>query len=295
MDFWREGDGHRLETTRATGAVLRDDHYPDSDGAEFSPSAGLVWQPASAWRLRAAAQQSFRRPTLNELSRPFRVGNVITEANPGLKTERATSAELSAEYTHENLALGATVFRNDLRDAVANVTIAHGPGTFPIVGLVPAGGLGRERLNLDRMLVQGVELSAKWQVAPTLSVNAECLYNDATVRRATLSPNLAGNRLAQVPQHSTSVGASWQPVKKLTLTPRLRALGRQFEDDENLLRLGAALVLDLGASYHVTPNCELYLTCENAGNARIETGRSADGIVNTGTPRLLLGGVRCSW
>ena len=295
LDFWQERDGHRRETTRATGAVLRDDHYPDSDGVEFSPSAGLVWQPSSAWRLRAAAQQSFRRPTLNELYRPFRVGNVITEANPGLKTERATSMELSAEYTHETLAMSATVFRNDLRDAVENVTLAHGPGTFPIVGFVPAGGLGRERLNLDRVLGQGIELSTQWQAATTLSLTAGYLYNDATVRRATLSPNLAGNRLAQVPQHSASVGASWQPVKKLTLTPRLRVLGRQFEDDENLLPLGAALVLDLGATYRVTPNCELYLTCENLNNARIETGRSADGIVNTGTPRLLLGGVRCSW
>ena len=28
---------------------------------------------------------------------------------------------------------------------------------------------------------------------------------------------------------------------------------------------------------------------------RIETGRSADGLVNTGTPRLLLGGIRAGW
>jgi outer membrane receptor protein involved in Fe transport len=295
LDFWHERDGHRRETTRATAAILRDDHYANADGTEFSPSAGLVWQPTPAWRLRAAAQQSFRRPTLNELYRPFRVGNVITEANANLKTERATSTELSAEYTHESLALSATVFRNDLRDAVANVTLARGPGTFPIVGFVPAGGLGRQRLNLERLLVQGVELSAKWQLSPAFSLSADYLYNDATVRRASLAPALVGNRLAQVPRHSASLGASWQPTKKLTLTPRLRGLGRQCEDDENLLRLGAALVLDLGASYRVTPNCEIFLTGENLTDARVETGRSADGIVNTGTPRLILGGVRCAW
>ena len=295
LDFWHERNGHRRETTRATGAVLRDDLYPNLDGAEFSPSAGLVWQLAKAWRLRAAAQHSFRRPTLNELYRPFRVGNVITEANAALKTERATSAELSAEYTHETLALSATVFRNDLRDAVGNVTLARGPGTFPIVGFVPAGGLGRQRLNLERLLIQGVEFSAKWQLSPTFSFSADYLYNDATVRRATLAPAIVGNRLAQVPRHSASLGASWQPTKKFTITPRLRALGRQFEDDENLLRLGAALVVDLGANYRVTPNCEIYLACENLTDARLETGRSADGIVNTGTPRLILGGVRYSW
>ena len=295
LDFWREQNGHRRETDRATGSFLRNDAYPDRDNVEFSPSAGLVWQPVKEWRVRAAAQHSFRRPTLNELYRPFRVGNVITEANAALATEHATSAELGVEHSLGHLTLGAGLFWNDLRDAVGNVTIAKGPGTFPIVGFVPAGGLGRQRLNLDRLRVQGLELSAKWQPLPTLWLTADYLYNDATVRATALAPNLVGKRLAQVPRRTAAFGATWQLVKKFTLTPRIRALDRQFEDDENLLRLGAALVVDLGASYQLTDQCELYLTAENLTNARLETGRSADGIVNTGTPRLLLGGVRCTW
>jgi outer membrane receptor protein involved in Fe transport len=295
LDSWREQDGHRRETDRATGKVLRDDLYPERNDVEFSPSAGLVWQPAKAWRVRTAAQQSFRSPTLNELYRPFRVGNVITEANAALATEHATSAELGVEHSHGHLTLGATLFWNDLRDAVGNVTIAHGPGTFPVVGFVPAGGLGRQRLNLDRIRVQGVELSAHWQLLPTLSLTSDFLFSDATVRATALAPNLIGKRLAQVPRRSASFGAAWQPVKRLTLTPRLRALDRQFEDDENLLRLGAAVVLDLGASLQLTDRCEIYLTAENLTDQRLETGRSADGTVNTGTPRLVLGGVRCGW
>ena len=295
LDFWREQDGHRREITRATGAVLRDDIYASRDGVEFSPSAGLVWTAAPGWRVRAAGQYSFRRPTLNELYRPFRVGNVITEANAALGTEHATSAELGVEHTLDKLTLGAGLFWNDLRAAVGNVTLAKGPGTFPIVGFVPAGGLGRQRLNLDRIRVQGLELSAKWRPTTTLSLNADYLYNDATVQSASVAPALAGKRLAQVPRHTAAFGASWQPVKQLTLTPRARVLGRQFEDDENLLRLGTAFVVDLGASYALTPGCEVFLNTENITDERIETGRSTDGLVNTGTPRLVLGGVRCAW
>ena len=70
---------------------------------------------------------------------------------------------------------------------------------------------------------------------------------------------------------------------------------RQFEDDENLLILGAALVADLGVTYAVTPRCELYVNAENLTDERVETGRSTDGIVNTGTPRLVTGGIRCTW
>ncbi|HEX2862846.1 MAG TPA: TonB-dependent receptor, partial [Lacunisphaera sp.] len=234
VDFWRESDGHRRETERAAGTTLRDDRYAGRDGVEFSPSAGLVWQPSTGWRVRAAAQHSFRRPTLNELYRPFRVGNVITEANAALGTERVLGAELGVEYAKDALAVGVTVFRNDLRDAVGNVTLYRGPGSFPIVGFVPAGGLGRQRLNLDRTRVQGLEVSARWSPTSILALTADYLYNDATVRAAAVAPALAGKRLAQVPRHVLALGARWSPAKGFTFTPRARFLDRQFEDDENL-------------------------------------------------------------
>ena len=295
LDYWDDRSGHRRETVRATGAVLRDDHYANQHGLAFSPSVGLVWTPTPAWRLHTAAQQSFRRPTLNELYRPFRAGNVVTEANAALKTEHATSAEAGAEYTRGTLTLGATAFWNELHDAVGNVTIARGPGTFPIVGFIPAGGLGRERLNLDWIQVQGLELSARWQPWTSLSLQADFLYNDATVRRATVAPALVGRRVAQVPRQTATAGAAWKLGRKFSLNPRLRWIGRQFEDDENLLILGSVVVVDCNASYAFTPHCEVFVTVENLGNARVETGRSPAGTVNTGTPRLALGGLRLAW
>ncbi len=295
LDDWRDTAGHRHETSLATGAVLRDDHYADADGVEFSPSAGLVWEPAPAWRLHAATQHSFRQPTLNELYRPFRVGSVITEANPALRTEHATSAELGADYTQGALTLGATAFWNDLRDAVSNVTIAQGPGTFPLFGTIPAGTTGQQRLNLDRVLVQGLELSARWRPVPAFSLQLDCLFDDATIRKAAVEPVLVGNRLAQVPRQSAVLGATWRIAGGLTLTPRVRWIDRQFEDNENTLVLGAALLADLNLSYALGPRSEIFLTVENLGNARLETGRSADGTVNTGAPRLALAGFRSKW
>jgi outer membrane receptor protein involved in Fe transport len=318
LDNWREADGHRSETDRTTGAVLRNDRYADRDGTNFSPSAGLVWTPQKAWRVRANAQQAFRRPTLNELYRPFRVGANVTEANADLRTERVTSAELGTEWTLFHapaprpsnlrpgaaytppvplpaLTLGLTAFANDLRDAVGNVTIARGPGTFPIVGTIAAGGVGRQRLNLDRTRVRGLELSAKWTPLKTLTFTGDFLANDATVRRAPIAPGLVGNRVAQVPRQSGSVGATWLAPGRLSVAPRLRWIGRQFEDDENQLILGAVVIGDLSLSRPLTKNLELFITGENLGNARNETGRSADGIVNIGTPRLVVGGLRGTW
>ncbi len=340
LDDWRETEGHRRETDRASGAVLRDDHYTDRDGTEFSPSAGLVWTPDKAWRLRAAAQQAFRVPTLNELYRPFRQGTTVVETNPDLRTERNTGGEVGVEWRFfaarppppsapaarptsssapnsdrsgprstgsvalpaqrpagpvNVLTLGVTAFRNELRDAVGNVTLAKGPGTFPLFGTLPAGGIGRQRLNVDRIRVQGLEFSATWRASDALSFTATMLLNDPEVRRASVNPALVGNQVAQDPRHTTSLGATWRAPGKITFTPRLRWIGRQFEDDENTLILGECVVADLGASRPLTNHLELLLTIENLGNARVETGRSADGIVNIGTPRLALAGLRGHW
>ncbi|MBL9187346.1 MAG: TonB-dependent receptor [Opitutaceae bacterium] len=315
IDFWRDASGHRRETDRTTGAALRDDHYATESDAEFAPSVGLVWAPAKGWRARVNVQQAFRRPTLNELYRPFRQGANVTEANATLRTEHVTTGEVGVEWTpagpsfparqdHHGapmpsrpapFSFSATAFLNDLRDAVGNVTIARGPGTFPIVGTLAAGGLGRQRRNLDRTRTQGVELSAAWHFAYRLSLTGDILFNDATVRRAAVAPGLVGKQIAQVPRRSAALGATWRAPGQFTFTPRVRWIGRQFEDDENLLRLGEVVVADLNVSRPISKHLELFLTAENLGNARVETGRSADGVVNVGTPRLVLGGVRGRW
>lgn len=294
-DEWRETDGHRRESDRATGLVSRDDQIGTRRGTAFSPSAGLVWKANEHLRWRLAAQQAFRRPTLNELYRPFRVGNVITEANPSLRTETTTSAEVGVETAWTTVKLGATVFWNALHDAVGNVTVARGPGVFSDFGQIPAGGLGRRRLNMERVEVRGLELSGEWQAAPTLSLHLAVLLNDTTVREASAAPQLEGLHLAQVPQVGASASLGWQPARGWTVAPRVRYVGAQFEDDENVLRLAPAWIGDLTLSYTVTPHWELFARLENLGDARIETGRSADGLVNTGTPRLFTSGARLIW
>jgi hypothetical protein len=75
----------------------------------------------------------------------------------------------------------------------------------------------------------------------------------------------------------------------------VRYIGRQFEDDENQLILGAVVIADLSISRPLSERIELFVTAENIGDARIETGRTADGLVNTGTPRFIVGGLRGTW
>jgi len=291
LDYWQEASGLRREQDIVSGTLLRDDHFADRDGWAWSPSAGLTWKAQEGLRLRVSGQRAFRRPTLNELYRPFRVGNVITEANPTLGTETVNTLETGAEFVSGKWSAAVTGYWNELHGAVSNVTIAKGPGTFPLFGVIPAGGLGRQRQNLDLVRVRGVELSTRWQWMEHFAITGDLLANDATVRKATASPNLVGLRVAQVPRFSGSVGVNWSGLG-WSVSPRVRAMGAQFEDDENQLRLAPALVVDCSISRALGHRSEVFVSVENLFNERIETGRSATGVINVATPRFATGGVR---
>jgi outer membrane receptor protein involved in Fe transport len=121
------------------------------------------------------------------------------------------------------------------------------------------------------------------------------IFVDAVIDRVGIAPGLAGKQVAGVSRRSASVSARWRVFEGLTLRMSVRALGPRFADDEDTLRLGGAVVADLGAAYSLTKHAELFLAADNLADARIETSRSADGIIYTGSPRLLRGGLRVSW
>jgi outer membrane receptor protein involved in Fe transport len=312
-DRWSDAGGHRRESDLASGVVSRRDDYPERSGSELSPSHGRGWRPHRSWRRHVSGQRAYRRPTLNELYRPFRQGPNVVEANAALDTETVTSAEAGVTWTvprngtaaaaagglsprtDSPLELTATVFSADLRDAVSNVTLAHGPSVSPLFGTLAPGAAGRQRLNLDRIRTQGVELSAKWRPSERLTLAGSFLANDATVKAAAVAPALVGRRLAEVPKYAATLFATVRAPGDILVTPRVRWSDRQFDDDENTLRLAAVVTLDLGLSRALNRYFELFLNLQNVTNARIETARTADGVVSTGTPRLLFGGLRARW
>lgn len=298
LDDWRNDDGRRRETDTASGAVLRDDRFAATDGTEFSPTVGIVWQARPTVRVRAAAYRAFRVPTLNELYRPFRVGNVITEANPELAVETLEGLESSIEWGDRQRSVVLTAFTNDLDEAVANVTLGAGPGVVPGVGFVPAGGLGRQRRNLDQVRVRGLELGARWRPADTWRLRLDYLLSDARVRRATgPAAGLAGNELAQVPRHTLVAGATWEPDDRWRVDVQLRALSRAFEDDANTLVLAAVTTVDFRVARTFGPGggSAVFVAAENVLDATVEAGRDADGRVDLGAPRFVHGGVRWTW
>lgn len=284
LDYWQSTDGFRRERDTTTNTITLDQRFPDQDGVEFSPTLGLVWQPAPDFRARASAYQAFRVPTLNEYHRPFRVGPVTTQANPALSPETLTGFETGLDLGRPDAPYGAslTAFVNELEDAVTNVTLA--PNL-------------RERRNLDRVRVHGFEASLHARPHATLELSAAYLFTDARVTAPGPSApaTLDGNRLAQVPRHTVTTTLDWRAPFDVRLTARARWFSAQYEDDENTLRLASAATIDLGLSRRLNRHWEVFLAIENLFDTEIQTARTATGVVSIAPPRWSRAGLRYDW
>jgi vitamin B12 transporter len=290
IDHWSVSDGHLFERFLANGTVIRDEQYPSRDGWRPTVRGGLLSPIGGGFSLRSAAYLGWRMPTLNELFRPFRAGLDATAANPDLNPERLVGAEAGLEYGHREVRLSLTGFVNRLKEAIANVTLGEGPGVFPGVGFVAAGGTFRQRQNVDAVKVRGIEASAEWTHGPW-SVRAGTSLTHARMDANGAAAFLNGLRPAQTPNFVGTLAASWERDGKGAQLV-LRRVGAQFEDDLNSRTLKGATTIDAYASWPLTSRLQLVARGENITSKLVMATINGDGSIERATPRTLWVGLR---
>jgi vitamin B12 transporter len=291
IDRWSISNGRLHERVLATGQVLTDTGFRDRSGWQPTGRAGIAWR-AGALTLRGAAYLGWRLPTLNELYRPFRVGTDATAANAELAPERLEGVEAGFDWRPAPRArIGLTLFANRLEDAIANVTLGRGPGTFPGVGFVAPGGEFRQRRNLDSIQAKGVELDTRYALG-AWTLSGGWSWVDAEVSSSGPAGALDGLRPAQTPRHSVSSTLAWANEGGARASVTARYTGSQYEDDLNRQRLPGAFTLDAAGSVPLRHGIALEARAENVTNARILAGVSGDGIEERATPRTLWIGLR---
>ena len=290
IDHWQVTDGHLIEQTIATGAVTRDEQDRRREGWLPTARGGVVAPLGGGISLRGAAYLGWRMPTLNELFRPFRAGLDATAANPDLDPERLAGAEVGIDYRAGHVRLSLTSFINRLSHAIANVTLGEGPGTFPEVGFVAAGGVFRQRQNVDAVKVRGLEASVEWTNGPW-AVRAGASLSHARMEANGAAAALDGLRPAQTPQIAGTLSGSWERDGK-SAELVLRRVGAQFEDDLNSRLLDAATTLDASAAWPLSRRLQVTARVENLTDAEVMAAFNGDGSIERATPRTLWIGLR---
>jgi len=287
-DYWVTYAASRRDTPPPAGVPARQ-HFPDVDQLAVSPRLAALWHATPTTDVRASVYQTFRAPTLNELYRVFRVRNDVTAANEKLRPERLTGGELGVQQRVGPLEGRLTGFWNEVEHLIANVTLSR---NLPDC---PAGTTCRQRQNLDLARIRGVEAELEYRPSPAWRFLAAYLFTDARVVDAPPQPALEGNRLAQVPEHTYTLNARWSDPRWVDVSVTGRFVGRAFEDDANTLPLGSYFLVDVMVSRAVTKWGEVFAGVENLFDEVHSTGRTSEGVVSIGTPRLVRGGIRLSF
>lgn len=234
----------------------------------FSPSAGIV-TGRGPWRARFTAFRAFRSPTLNELFRPFRVGNAQTLANPDLEPEKLFGLEAGADYIGEYTRVSVSFFRNDLSDLITNVTLS-----------TAGNQITRQRQNAAEALTRGIDLHARWNWR-RWSADAAWLYSDSRFGN--------GPRIPQIPRHSANAQLTWTNGATFA-SAGVRAFSFQFEDDLNRFVLPGFATVQLSWARRIAYGVSLAAEVENLLGREIVVGFSPTPLI--GAPRLWRVGIR---
>lgn len=286
VDYWAFADGLRTERRPATSDLLRDSSYGDRAGMEPSFSGALRYRLSESLGVRTSVATSFRLPTINELYRPFRVRNDITEANPGLRTERFDTVDLGMEWRPApGLFCDVGVFHHWIGDVIANVPITDPSEAASVAGFVPPGGSVAQRRNVDDARVLGCSFKIRWKVSARWSVLLRYLFSRSRFTKSVEQNELEGKPFPQSPEHSAVVGVRGSPLPKLKVFAEAEIGSSQFDDPLGERRLGSWWTTRLGGEFEVADDVTIHARVDNLFDQEITTGVSSVGLRSIGQPR----------
>jgi outer membrane receptor protein involved in Fe transport len=279
---WLVSLGARVDSWRNYQGFSNLTRFADRSETAFSPRISVLKRFDNGFSFSASAYRAFRAPTLNELYRNFRVGNVVTNANSNLSAELLTGGEAGGGFQtlRDKLFLRGSFFWSEISDSIANVTLSSTPALIT-----------RQRQNLGAIRARGLELSAILKPARHWEIASEYLLSDTTVLRFPANRTLEGLFVPQIPRHQLNFQVSYTDGR-WTAGTQGRFVGRQFDDDLNALPLQKYFTLDAEVSRSVSEQLRLFVALQNLTGVRYEI--SSTPVFTVGPPVLFRAGVRLS-
>jgi len=278
VDRWKNSRGFS-DRIPVTGLPSLND-FPDRSQTAFSPRVSVMKRFDHGPSLSASAYHAFRAPTLNELYRNFRVGNVVTNANAALKAERLTGGDAGVGVERGRVFVRSNFFWSEIDDSVANVTLSTTPALIT-----------RQRQNLGTIRARGIEVSAITRFEKHWEVSGEYLLTDSTVLSFPANRSLEGLLVPQVPRHQFNFQVSYANTAWVVGTQG-RFVSRQFDDDQNTLPLDGFFTLDAEVSRRVSEHVRLFAAFQNLNGTRYQI--SSTPVLTIGPPTLFRLGARVS-
>lgn len=239
--------------------------------SEWSPRAGLVFQPDATQSYYASWSRSFQ---------PSGEGFALAVNNAGIEPERTSNKEVGAKYTFLGGRLNTTVSLFELERTGIKSAV---PGTATLIPI------GTQR-------TRGVELSANLDLASGWRAVAGYSYLDARVIRSIAIDDgqpVQGKRATITPRHSANLFVTKTFEDRYGLGLGGNYVGDRFANPGNTVTLPAYVTVDALAWVRLG-NARLQVNAYNLFDRRyIVSGHGTSPNLNLpGAPRTVMGTVR---
>ena len=271
LDVFRNTDG---SDTVVGGAVTS---YRAKTANQIDPRLSMRYRLAGRTVLRASAYRAFKAPTLRQLYRNSQFGSQIILGNPNLEPETLNGAEAGVEWASSRTRFEVSVYRSVIDGFVVRTRAPGQPENIT------------QNRNVGRIRAEGIELTASAQISRRWSLSSGYTYADSRIVDDP-QPQLEGNRLPDVPQHTGLIGLRYVNERGTSVQLRGRVSSSSYSDSANAEPNSAQRVLDLSFSHPLLPWLDLQARLENAFDDAFYYGGA--GIRRLGQPRSISGGVR---
>jgi outer membrane receptor protein involved in Fe transport len=255
--------------------------YPSRGQNAFDPRISTSYRLGNRVVLYASGYRSFRAPTLNELYRAFRVGNVETLVNAYLRAERYSGGEGGFRTTMANnrVSIHGSFFGGVVTNPVENVTLSSTPTLIT-----------RMRENLGQTQSLGFQLGTDIRFTNRITLTAGYQFTNSVVASYPGNPALVGNLIPLVPRNVFTFQGTWAAPKRIFVAIQGRTESNEFDDDQNLFPLGASFVLSATVSHPLPKGFDIFFQGDNLTNDQYNIAKTP--VPNLGQPILARVGFR---
>ncbi|MFJ2983426.1 MULTISPECIES: TonB-dependent receptor domain-containing protein [unclassified Pseudomonas] len=251
-----------------TAGLRLDDH--EQYGNHFSPRLYGVWRATDQWTFKGGIARGFKAPELRAVVEGYaylRRNRFVMLGNPDLKPETSTNYEVSALWSNrDKLQAGATLFYNDFQDKLSTVTTDR----------LWNGYIVMDRVNVDKAVIRGVELTGQWDISADVRVKANYTYTDSEQK----SGANAGAPLALTPKQKANLRGEWRVSDRAQAWAAASYYGEEYGNTITAQRAPGYTTADIGGSFDVTDALTLNASLNNITDKRLDD--ETYGTVNYG-------------
>lgn len=287
-----------IQPLTITAGLRYDEH--DTFGSQVSPRLYGVYALTDTWTLKGGVSTGYKTPNTTDLYDGITgfggQGTSPFAGNPDLEPETSVNSEIALYWNSmDGHNFNVTYFNTQFEDKIASGegvdSCEMTGGVRPCVNLGTYGQLGydtyRQKINIDKVELQGVEIAGRYNISSTWSLQANYTWTDSEQK----SGPQKGQPLNDTAEHMGNISLDWQALDNLSFTLQAEIRSDRYRDWDTTLDRALYFknyeLFNLGMRYNITDNLTLFARINNLLDEDLTTYTTAftdvngDGIYDT--------------